>query len=244
MSETTASIVTWNVEWKPPRSRSSDILRERIFAHQPDIICLTETYANFLPAFGHTVEADPDYGYAIKEGRRKVLLWSRESWANVDQVGDDNMPTGRFAAARTLTPIGEIDVVGVCIPWEAAHVSSGRRDRQPWEDHLRFLSGLGKVLGSRTARTVIVGDYNQKIPKLRAPQLVFDALERAVLSRFSVATSGAIHPLNEFAIDHLAHSADITCHSVTGLSNFDEAGRRLSDHFGLGIKLGLGTSPN
>jgi hypothetical protein len=39
----------------------------------------------------------------------------------------------------TDTPIGPIRFVGVCIPWRDAHVRTGRRDRAPWEDHLRFL---------------------------------------------------------------------------------------------------------
>jgi hypothetical protein len=39
----------------------------------------------------------------------------------------------------TDTPIGPIRFVGVCIPWRDAHVRTGRRDRAPCEDHLRFL---------------------------------------------------------------------------------------------------------
>lgn len=237
MTDPALSIVVWNVEWQLPRSRNADELRRRIYAVNPDIICLTEAYIGFLPDFGHVVASSPDYGYPIKEGRRKVLLWSREPWRDFDVTGDDGMPQGRFVSARTGTPIGEIDFVGVCIPWAAAHVSTGRKDRQRWEDHLQYLTGLNRMLGDRDRRTIVAGDFNQRIPRRDAPHLVYDALRSAIMDRFAVPTKGQIAPLGELAIDHVAHSSDLVSLSVTGLSNLVEGKPRLTDHFGLHVKL-------
>lgn len=240
MSEQTVSIVIWNVEWRKARSRHADILRDRSFEKKPDIICLTEAYTNFLPDFGHTVEADPDYGYPKTDGRRKVVLWSKEPWQDVDQIGDSELPTGRFVSATTSTPIGQLDVIAICIPWHSAHVTTGRKDRLRWDDHLSYLSGLERLLEQRTSRTVVIGDYNQTIPKTRAPQRIYDALENAILSSLSVPTVGKIAPLDILAIDHLAHTNDLYAKSVTGLSNLDSQGREISDHFGLHIILANG----
>mgnify|MGYP001486934807 CR=1 FL=1 len=243
MTDPALSIVTWNVEWQPARSRKAEELRHRIFATNPHVICLTEAYTDFLPAFGHVVAASPDHGYPIKEGRRKVLLWSRKPWRNIDQIGDEDMPSGRFVAARTETPIGEIDVIGVCIPWAAAHVSTGRKDRQRWDDHLQYLAGLNRVLAGRDRRTIIAGDFNQRIPRRGAPQAVYDALDSTVLRFFAVPTMGRIAPLDELAIDHIAHSSDLVSRSVTGLSHLVEGGPRLSDHFGLHVELFAARTP-
>ena len=48
---------------------------------------------------------------------RTLLLWSREPWDAVDDVGLDSMQPRRFASVVTKTSIGEVTVVGVCVPW-------------------------------------------------------------------------------------------------------------------------------
>ena len=37
---------------------------------------------------------------------RMVLLWSREPWQQVDDVGSDAMPPGKFVSGVTRTPLG------------------------------------------------------------------------------------------------------------------------------------------
>ena len=94
------SVATWNVEWAAPNSlRTAEILR-RIDRHAPEVVCLTETDVGLLSKKGHTICSQPDYGYTIKEERRKVLLWSREPWDQVDDVGSASMPLGRFVSRR------------------------------------------------------------------------------------------------------------------------------------------------
>lgn len=42
------NIVNWNVEWRQPDSTAAAILNQRIFESDPDLICLTESYSDFL----------------------------------------------------------------------------------------------------------------------------------------------------------------------------------------------------
>ena len=109
-------IVNWNVEWATPRSKRSAEILDRINQHAPDIVCLTETHHKLL-GDGHPISSRPDYGYGIQESRRKVLLWSREPREVVDDIGDARMPPGRFISGVTRTSVGEVSVVGLCIPW-------------------------------------------------------------------------------------------------------------------------------
>ena len=54
---------------------------------------------------------------------------------------DPELPGGRFVSGVTMG----IRFIGVCIPWQSAHVSTGRKDRKSWEDHLiycRHLTGI------------------------------------------------------------------------------------------------------
>ena len=119
-------LVNWNVQWVTPRSsRRAEILRS-IQRHDPEVICLTETHTGLLSQGGHTICSQPDYGYPIKDGRRKVMLWSREPWDQIDQVGIDSMPPGRFVSGVTQTSVGEIMVLGICIPWFGSRSEAGR----------------------------------------------------------------------------------------------------------------------
>lgn len=117
-----------------------------------DVICLTEGTLGLFPEDGYVIDSDPDYGYRMIDGRRKVLLWSRHPWREVDRVGDPAMPGGRFVSGVTETPVGDVRVVWVCIPWEGAHADTGRKNRAKWEDHLRYLEGLERYLAGLRVR--------------------------------------------------------------------------------------------
>lgn len=238
LPEQVLNVVNWNVEWRLPHSFAAQSLRARISEQTPDIICLTETYRNFLPPSGHIIEAQADYGYPIREGRRKVLLWSNQPWSDVDNVGDPNLPSGRFVRGRTETPIGTIDVMGVCIPWAGAHVTSGRRDRKRWEDHLSYITTLAHVVPAAPSRLLVVGDFNQKVPRTAAPLAAYRALDEAILSRLRLATMGKVEPESCQLIDHIAVSADVVARSVRSLSNLDGE-QRLSDHVGVAAAFNL-----
>ena len=88
------------------------------------------------PSFIHSHPVT-DYGYKIQKGRRKVILWSKNKWTEVNQIGSKEIPTGRFISGVT----NGIKIVGLFIPWKFAHVSSGRKDRK----HGRIISLLLKI---------------------------------------------------------------------------------------------------
>ena len=99
------TVVNWNVEWATPGcwSRRDEIL-SRIDREAPDIVCLTESDIRLLAGMpGHTIHSQPD-GVKGIDNLRKVLLWSREPWEQVDDFGVDSMPPGRFVSGVTRTP--------------------------------------------------------------------------------------------------------------------------------------------
>ena len=227
------TLVNWNVEWATPGSpRRAGILR-RIDRHAPEVICLTETHIGLLSPGGHSIYSQPDYGYPIKEGRRKVLLWSREPWKNVDDVGIDSMPPGRFVAGVTQASVGEVTVVGVCIPWSWSRVRGSGVKRKMWEDHEQYLVGLADVLERiRTKRLIVMGDFNQRFGQGGGvPTKLRTALQRAIPPRMTIATS-ALGFQGRRSIDHIALSEDLTAESLGVISNIDEESK-LSDHFGV-----------
>ena len=199
------------------------------------MVCLTEAYSDFFGDNGYVIEADADYGYPIIAARRKVMLWSRHPWTGMDQNGPEGLPPGRFVSARTPTPFGDLLATGVCIPWSRAHVDSGRRDRAVWEDHLAYLSAIGGYVADRPRNHLIMGDFNQRVPRKFQPEAVFTALQRSILAGFDIATSGLIAPVDRQAIDHVCHSRDLGVETVTGLSNMRPDGGEISDHFGVSV---------
>ena len=57
---------------------------------------------------------------------RKVVLWSRDPWERVDDLGHSSMPPGRFVSGVTRTPVGEVTVMGICIPWFGSRTETRR----------------------------------------------------------------------------------------------------------------------
>ena len=227
--------LTWNLEWAPPSTRRGVLIRETIDAAEPDVVCYTEVKRDFVPG-GHRIEADADYGYRHNGSRRKVILWSREPWEDVEIEGDSGLPGGRFASGVCQG----VRFVGVCIPWRDAHVNSGRKDRSRWEDHLRYCEGLGRVL-HRYAQSeypiCVLGDYNQRIPRFKQPQNVSKALAEAFASGMKVATEGMTDADDHGLIDHISTSSELDVSEIKVLPRFAEDGTRLSDHVGISAVL-------
>ena len=237
-------LVNWNVEWATPRStRRAEILR-RIQRHDPEVVCLTETHTGLLSQDGHTICSQPDYGYPMKDGRRKVMLWSREPWEQVNDVGIDSMPPGRFVSGVTQTSVGEIMVLGICIPWFGSRTEARRTSerKKQWEDHEQYLVGLTEILGRVSAkRLIVVGDFNQAIgPGSRAPIKLRSALREAFPPGMNIVTS-ALAFQGRKCIDHIALSHDLAFTSLEVISNIHE-GTNLSDHFG--VVAGLSALPS
>ena len=233
-------ISTWNLQWATTRSARGRRVAEVLAAVDADVIVLTEGCAAVLPAGGHIIDAGSDWGYRVDDpARRKVLMWSKHPWTDVDSVGAEELPPGRLVAGSTVTPIGEVRMIGVCVPWQGAHVTYGRRDRRPWEDHTLFLEALGPLLHSSGGPTVLAGDFNQRIPRTTQPEVVAGLLS-AALKGFEVPTAGVSEPR---LIDHIAHSPDLCAVGQPKLIHKLVDGIELSDHTGVHLGLALFPQP-
>lgn len=237
----TVRIGNWNTEWRRPNSQKGTVIGERLAAANCDILCITEGYAGILPSVGHVIDAGQDWGYPIVEARRKVLLWSQRPWTPHSRaLGSAELPQGRFVAATTETASGEcLTVIGVCIPWRHAHVNTGTKDRKPWQDHEAWLAGFERLrYRFPESRTVVLGDFNQKIPRTWAPHRVYKSLEQA-FKTFEFATAGH-QPGDLRAIDHIAHTPDLTPLCVEIWPKKCTDGTKLSNHFGVWCDFNLG----
>lgn len=227
------TLLNWNLEWAQKNSpRGASILRN-LSNFNVQVACFTESFSSFLLEQGHTICANADYGYPIRKDRRKVILWSNEPWEDVDVLGHEDLPGGRFVAGTTQTALGKVRFIGVCIPWSHAHVTSGRRDRKLWEDHLIFIEKVKSVLKASPEKTVLMGDFNQSMPRSRAPIRAEQALRKVLGTRFSVATEGLTDTTGSNCIDHVCHTAALRVDSVSVLPRVTGEGLRISDHFGV-----------
>jgi exonuclease III len=228
-------IVCWNVNWAKSNSSRGKELKKRIYRQKPDVVCISEGYTGYLEQSGHSIYSEPDYGYNIIEGRRKVFLWSKNSWREVDAIGHANIPSGRFVSGITETSFGDVRIVGVCIAWQMAHVSTGQKNQAPWEVHMAYLQGLKKYLDhiSNEIPIVLIGDFNQRIPRGRQPIKAFKLMEEMIGNRFDIWSAGNVKGLDQQPVCHVGGTKDLLCHQVSGRSRYDAAGKQLTDHDGL-----------
>lgn len=223
------TLLNWNTEWKRPSGRAGALIRKTISRAGADVVCITEGFVDGAPEGYFGVFSEEDYGYPVISGRRKVALWSRTPWTETfDSL--DKAPPGRFVSAVTeAAGVGTIRVVGVCVPWEAAHVSTGRRDRRRWEDHVTFLKALLRHLDEdgKCLPTILAGDFNQTWPPRRAPQAAREAFDDLV-SRFQFV--GKAKP-EQRSVCHAFVRGGLVGRPLRDLENYCD-GIRLSDHRG------------
>jgi len=167
------------------------------------------------------------------------MLWSRRPWREVDDLGIDTFPPGRFVSGVTLTPLGDVMVMGICIPWFGSRTEAWRGDKRKrrWEDHERYLDGLREVL-RRIPRegVIVIGDFNQIVGSAsRAPVKLRRALQEAFPPGLRIVTSDIAFE-GRASIDHITLGADLAATSVSPLSNLRE-GKKLSDHFGIAARV-------
>lgn len=223
-------IAIWNTEWAKPGSARESSIKGILGKLDPDIICITEGYLQSWADEGCLISSEEDYGYQIHDGRRKVILVSRQPWEDVRCQGPEIMPPGRFCSGATFG----IQCYGVCIPWKSAHVTTGNKNRKIWEDHVAYLYGLKSVLGTGLNPSIVFGDYNQRIPRRYSPVDVFQKLIDTFEPDYKIATLGEIAGLNKPVIDHLAACNKVKTTSIVGIPAVN-SGKRLSDHDGLSI---------
>jgi len=224
-------VLIWNTEWAKPNSKREKIIKEIVKNIGADIICITEGYLNSWQDYENVISSNEDYGYKIHEGRRKVILISKTPWNNISKANDVKIPEGRYVSGITEN----INVLGVCIPWKDAHVSTGRKDRKIWEDHLSYLEGLQNILSGLTEKTLVMGDFNQRIPKKYSRKDAYDLMLKT-FEDFIFETKDIIQPINKQSIDHLCTKNIAKVISIKSIDNIQND-VRLSDHFGLIIEL-------
>lgn len=238
----------WNVKWSKLQSRANnnqrrlipkgEIIKQKLTDLDADILCVTEAYDDILPNNNHVLYSNPDFGLRVIPGKHKVILWSKNPWQYSDWEGDSSLPKGRFILGTTNTPVGLLTVIGVCISWKDANVDTGRKDRQQWEDHQTYLRGLAKIIAKQDPlqRIIVVGDYNQRLPRNGVPQQVAQELEKT-FQNLHIATRGTLDGTGKQVIDHLAHSSDLQATYVTSWDKRTEDGAELSDHIGVMVEL-------
>ncbi|MYD37157.1 MAG: endonuclease/exonuclease/phosphatase family protein [Dehalococcoidia bacterium] len=232
---TPLTVINWNVQWATPRSaRTPEILR-RIDSLAPEIVCLTEADEHLLSRDGYTITAQADYGYGDKGNRRKVMLWSQQPWRDVDDLGHESLTPGRFVSSVSATSIGDVMVMGICIPWFGSRTEArrGAERRERWGDHGEYLAGLTEILGKQTdVPLIILGDFNQVIGQgARAPVHLREALKRAFSPNLEIVTADVTFE-GRRNIDHIALSAGLACEAVEPVSNLHDD-MKLSDHYGI-----------
>jgi hypothetical protein len=228
------AVATWNAQWATPSSDRGPRISSILAAIDADVVVVTEGVRDLLPAIGSVVDAGGNWGYGPQPARRKVIVWSRYPLA-LDLIGVEGATSGRLAVATADTPAGPVRIVGVCIPWRDAHVSTGRGDATPWSEHMDYLDRLAGLLArfDDDIPTVIAGDYNQRIPRGRQPIRVADRLSDVLAGRM-IHTAGALP--NGPHIDHIATCRRLALDSVRDWPASDHLGR-LSDHAGVVCRL-------
>jgi len=227
------SVMTWNTEWATSTGDRGRRISAILHTAGGDIAVVTEGVRELLPSIGSAVDAGSDWGYGPHRARRKVIVWSPHP-LKLDFTGVEGATRGRLAVATAETQEGLVRVVGVCIPWRDAHVSTGRADAEPWSEHMDFLDRLQVLLAELDDRvpTVIAGDFNQRIPRVRQPIRVAERLN-AVLAGWSVHTAGPLP--NGPHIDHIVTNRWLLLESRNDWPSSDHVGR-LSDHAGVACR--------
>jgi exonuclease III len=224
-------IANWNVEWRRPEGRDAKEIRKRLEVFDPDVVCLTESWIEMLSDWGgYTITTRPRP--PRPEGKRAVLLWSRAPWKGVGDGGTISEARQSFLSATTDTPIGRVQFAGIIIPYHMADVAHGTRDQRMWDRHAAFLDHLPSAIAEMDGNSIVLGDFNQRIPSTWVP----DKLQRqllSVLEKYKIATANPMPGSTELAIDHIAVGNELAAEAGPILSNERTDGKELSDHFGV-----------
>ena len=246
-------IGNWNVEWAAKRSQRTQYIQSILRSLDADILCVTEGFSFHMPDDQHILKSEPSGTAMDARGGHKVMLWSKNRWTNTDTFGSADLPEGRFVSGITKTPIGEVRVIGVVVPY--AHYRTGEKwaeKRQKYnQGKERYLHALHAILSERqyTGKTIIVGDFNLTVPSADKKRLnAIDKLFKQVFTNWHVPTGQPNIPIfspiqkqalasDKHIIDHLAHTPDMEATSVWRWHRFHEDGIRLSDHNSIFVSL-------
>ena len=217
-------LVVCNTEWATGKKKK--LLNEIIFDYSPDIVCATEVKKDFFLKEGNIIFSESNYGYNTVD-KYKVSLWSKKPWTAINETLP-HAPSGRFLSACTEADSALINIIGVCIPWKSAHVSTGMKNKKIWEDHVAYIDALNEYLASDThSKQIVCGDMNQRIPIAKQPELVFNKLTN-LLRNHKIITTGIIPKIETVSIDHVAVKR-FDVKEMFGVSKIQD-GIELTDH--------------
>ena len=177
----------------------------RLQEHNAELVCLTEAHPEVLSKSGHTICSDVIDGHDPLKCR-KVLLWSAKLWRDADHLGSDLLPPGRFVSGVTQTSIGDLLIIGVCIPY------GGARTKQPyklkkWQNHEEYLLELKPLLAKliKSGKPfIIAGDFNQCIDTDRDKSGKLQNLLKSTLDSLEIPTAyPEFHLEDNASIDHI-----------------------------------------
>ena len=228
-------ILTWNLERKKVTSPLGCKAVEYLYGQSPDIMTLSETRTDFPRRGGYTIwSKHPGKSFARNE--RKVLLWSKSPWVDVDNIGLDALPKARFVSGETKVRDINVRVIGVCIPWHMANVKYGSKDKAPWEDHKIYLDLLPIIIAKYSGPLIIAGDFNQAFPRIKYGNSEAAEKMKKTFKDFHIVSQGVLPELKKAGIDHIAVNEYFTSKRLWGWPNVIK-GDRLSDHDGAGCEL-------
>ncbi len=230
-------IATWNLERKKPTSPNGAAAVDHLRSLAPDVMVLTEARRSFPEDDAHMAWSR-SWG---SDDERKVVMWSKHPWTDVDDLGSAELPAARFVAGTTETPIGPVRVMGVCISWDMANVKYGDKNRRPWEDHITYCGVLRELIEAHdpSLPLIVAGDYNQRIPPTRGGAQV--GAMASLLETVDLMTGGEVDGWEKPGIDHIAVRG-LTPERVQGWPNVVD-GVRCSDHGGAFADLRRGERP-
>ena len=242
-------LLNWNTEWVGPRSHGGRFQKARklISGYDADVICLTEARAETMPNDGHSISSElSGAGNIENRGARKVVLWCRGGWTNVDTLGSARLPKGRFASATTTINGLDWNVVGMCIPYHGYrnHKKLGDGRKRNWQGACEFLDALREEILPQPRfqnRTILLGDFNLQIPPKNYPyrNSPVNRKREATFAGWSIPTAGEWDDpaLDKRFIDHVALTPDTRVESMRFVCRFSAESTRLSDHNGVFIEI-------
>lgn len=245
-------ILNWNTQADrlTVGNRKFERSRELVISHGADVICLTEAFPESMPEGGdNTVTSDLSEWKDEARGARKVVLWSRFGWADVDMKGSENLPEGRFVRATTTFEGTDLTFIGMCIPYRAYRTNKTRwqaRKKDAWDGACEYLDALRSDIlmrPGRRRRTILLGDFNLEIPPKGYPgkNSQVNQKRKATFCGWTIPTAGVWDDpaLDINFKDHIALSPDIRAHPPQFFGRFDTDGTELSDHNGVCIEVDL-----
>ena len=242
-------LLNWNSQADKLRVGTAKFekVRQFVLGYDADVICLTEAFPALMPEGGETVTSNLSGWRAEERGARKVVLWSRFGWTDVDKEGAENLPEGRFVHATTTVEGTALSIVGMCIPYHGYRTDEkhwGLEKKNTWEGACEYLDVLRKdILGREDLqrKSILLGDFNLQIPPRGYPgkSSKVNQKREATFSGWTIPTAGNFDnpALDKPFIDHIALSPDTRSGPPQFFSRFDTDGTQLSDHNGVFIEI-------